>query len=49
MGNVDHPLPSEGAEVALKAITDTTLATLRSIDLAKVVETPFGSMPGGNL
>ena len=47
MGDVARPLPSEGAETALKAITDTTLATLRSIDLAATVETPFGAMPGG--
>ena len=47
MGDVVHPLPSEGAEAALKAITDTTLATLRSIDLAATIETPFGAMPGG--
>ena len=48
MGNVAHPLPPEGAQAALKAITDTTLATLKAIDLEKVVETPFGSMPGKN-
>ena len=48
MGNVDHALPSEGAQAALKAITDTTLATLKAIDLEKTVETPFGSMPGKN-
>ena len=47
MSDVSHPLPAEGAEAALKAITDTTLATLKSIDMSKVVETPFGSMPGG--
>ena len=46
MGDVDHPLPSEGAEAALKAITDTTLATLKSIDLGATVKTPFGEMPG---
>ena len=47
MSNVSHPLPSEGAAAALKVITDTTLATLKSIDMAAVVETPFGAMPGG--
>ena len=47
MSDVAHPLPSEGAGAALKAITDTTLATLRSLDLAATVETPFGAMPGG--
>jgi len=47
MDQVDHPLPSEGAEVALNAITDKVLATLKEINLEEVVETPFGSMPGG--
>ena len=47
MGAVDHPLPSEGAEAAFKAIADSTLATLKSINLADELETPFGSMPGG--
>lgn len=47
MSDVSHPLPTEGAEAALKAITGTTLATLKSIDMAAVVETPFGAMPGG--
>ena len=45
--NVDHPLPSEGAEAALDSITDQVLATLKSINLEDTVETPFGSMPGG--
>ena len=48
MSDVAHPLPPEGALAALKAITDTTLATIKSIDLEKVVETPFGAMPGKN-
>ena len=47
MGNVDHPLPPEGAEAAFKSIADSTLATLKTINLADTVETPFGSMPGG--
>ena len=47
MGQVDHPYPSEGAEAALVAITDQVLATIKGIDLAEVVETPFGAMPGG--
>jgi uncharacterized protein (TIGR03086 family) len=47
MGQVDYPLPSEGAEVALNAITDKVLATLKEINLEEVVETPFGPMPGG--
>ena len=48
MSDVAHPLPPEGALAALKAITDTTLATIKSIDLEKTVETPFGAMPGKN-
>ena len=48
MGNVDHILPSEGASAAFKLITDTTLATLKSINLEEIVETPLGAMPGGN-
>ena len=32
MGAVDQALPSEGAEAAFKAITDSTLATLKSIN-----------------
>ena len=47
MGNVDHPLPSEGAEAALISITDQVLATLKEMDFEAVVETPFGAMPGG--
>ncbi len=48
MGKVDHPLPSEGAEAAFKAITDTTLAALKAANLEDTVKTPFGEMPGGN-
>ena len=48
MGNVDHALPSEGAEAAFKSITDTTLAALKNANLEESVETPFGAMPGGN-
>ena len=47
MGAVDHALPSEGAEAAFKAITDSTLATLKSINLEDTVESAFGAMPGG--
>ena len=47
MGNVNHPFPSEGAEAALISITDQGLATIKEIDLAAVVESPFGAMPGG--
>lgn len=48
MGDVDHNLPSVGASAAFKTITDTTLATLKSVNLEEIVETPFGAMPGGN-
>ena len=47
MGNVGHALPSEGAEAAFKAITDSTLAALKSINLEDTVESAFGAMPGG--
>ena len=47
MGNVDPPFPSEGAEARLISITDQVLATVKEIDLAAVVETPFGAMLGG--
>jgi uncharacterized protein (TIGR03086 family) len=40
------PGPAVGA--AFKAITDTTLATLKATNLADTVTTPFGDMPGGN-
>ena len=48
-GDVNGPLPPEGAEAAFKAITGTTLATLRSVNLEEPLETPFGTMPGGQL
>lgn len=48
MGVVDHAIPVEGAGAAFKSITDTTLATLKSVNLEDIVETPFGEMPGGN-
>ena len=47
-GQVNHALPSEGAEAAFKAITDTTLAALKAANLEDTFETPFGAMPGGN-
>ncbi|PKB71521.1 MAG: hypothetical protein BZY87_05040 [SAR202 cluster bacterium Io17-Chloro-G6] len=47
MGNVAHDLPSEGAESAFKSIADSTLATIKSINLEDTVETAFGAMPGG--
>ena len=40
MGEVDHALPSEGAEAAFKWITDTTLATLKTANLEDILETP---------
>lgn len=46
-GDVNAPLPAEGAAAALDSITTDVLATLRSIDLSATVETPFGAMPGG--
>ena len=46
MGNVDQPFPSEGAEARLISITDRVLATIKEIDLAAAVETPFGARPG---
>ena len=46
--DLSAPLPSEGAEAALRAITDTTLATLQSIDLEELVDSPFGPIPGGS-
>ena len=48
MGQVDHALPSEGAEAAFKAVTDTTLAAMKAANLEDTVETPFGAMPGSN-
>lgn len=47
MGQVDHPFASEGVEVSLNSTTDQVLALLKSVDLEKPVETPFGEMPGG--
>ena len=47
MGDVNHPLPAEGAEAALDSIANQVLTTLKSINLEETVETPFGSMPGG--
>ena len=47
MGDVDHPLASGGAEAALNSVTDQVLATLKEINLEDTIETPFGSMPGG--
>ncbi|MEE8464978.1 MAG: TIGR03086 family metal-binding protein [Dehalococcoidia bacterium] len=48
MSQVDGELPSEGAEAALKAITDKVISTANSMDLTTNVQTPFGEMPAGN-
>ena len=48
MGQVDHALPSEGAEAAFKKVTDSTLAALKAANLEEIVKTSFGDMPGGN-
>ena len=44
IGNVDHPFPSEAAVISIR---DQVLATIKEIDLAAIVETLFGPMPGG--
>lgn len=46
---VNVPLPSEGAAAAFEAATSGLLATAKATDLEKVVEAPFGSMPGGQI
>jgi uncharacterized protein (TIGR03086 family) len=46
-GEVDDDLPQEGAEAALKSITDQVIATANGMDLAANMATPFGEMPGG--
>ena len=46
---VNVPLPSEGAAAAFEAATSGLLTTAKAIDLEKVVEAPFGSMPAGQL
>ena len=44
----DEPIPNEGAEAVYTANTDSVLATVKSMSMGKVVETPFGPMPAGN-
>ena len=44
----DEPIPNEGAEAVYTTNTDSVLATVKSISMEKVVETPFGPMPAGN-
>jgi uncharacterized protein (TIGR03086 family) len=46
---VNVPLPTEGAAAAFEAATGGLLATAKATDLEKVVEAPFGAMPGGQL
>lgn len=48
MSQVDGPLPQEGAEAALKSITDQVIATANGMDLSKIIPTPFGEMPAGH-
>lgn len=45
---VDGDLPSEGAEAALKSITDQVISAANGMDLSTVVTTPFGDMPAGH-
>lgn len=44
----DEPIPNEGAEGVYTANTDSVLATVKSMSMERVVETPFGPMPAGN-
>ena len=44
----DEPIPTEGAEAVYTANTDLVLATVKSMNIETVVETPFGPMPAGN-
>ncbi len=46
-GEVDDDLPQEGAEAALKSITDQVIATANSLDITAPMATPFGEMPAG--
>ena len=46
-GEVDADLPKEGAEAALKSITDQVIATANTMDLTAAIATPFGEMPAG--
>ena len=48
MFQVDGPIPQEGAEAALKSITDTVISAAQGMDLSTVVTTPFGEMPAGH-
>lgn len=48
MNGVDGPLPQEGAEAALKSITDSVISVAHAMDLSTIVTTPFGEMPAGH-
>ena len=45
---VDDPLPSEGAREAFAAGTSRVLDLVKTNDLSKVIDTPFGQMPIGD-
>ena len=48
MYQVDGSLSQDGGEAALKAITESVIATANAMDLATIVSTPFGEMPAGH-
>ncbi len=49
MGALSDPLPSEGAENAFTAGANRVLDFLKSADLSKEIDTPFGPMPLGQI
>jgi uncharacterized protein (TIGR03086 family) len=48
MFQVDGDLPFQGAEAALKAITEQVISAANGMDLSTVMATPFGEMPAGH-
>ena len=46
---VDEPLPSQGARESFAIGTSRVLDLLKTSDLSKVIETPFGQMAIGDL
>ena len=48
MFQVDGDLPPEGAEAALKSITEQVITAANGMDLSTVLGTPFGDMPAGH-
>ena len=48
MYQVDGELSQDSGEAALKAITETVIATANAMDLTTIVTTPFGEMPAGH-